>query len=406
MLFETVHAHRDGSAFPVEVSSRCIDVEGKVFRQSIIRDITERLRAQAALRESEDRFRQVVEGAPEGIMVESGARIQYVNPAAARLLGALSAGQLLGRPIVEIVHPDEREEVAKRVESMAQGGQVPPAERRYQLPDGGELVAEVSVTRLEYDGRPATMIFFRDISGRKRAEAALRESEDRFRQVVEGAPEGILVETGRRIQYVNPAALCLLGAHSAGQLLGRPVGEFIHPDEIAEASRRAGLVDQGQRVPPAERRFLRLDGRELVSDTSITHLEYDGRPAILIFLRDISDRKRAEAEHALLEDQLRQAQKMESVGRLAGGVAHDFNNHLTVINGYCDMLLASFPEGHPVRESLDEIRAGGSAPRPSPSSCWPSAGSRLPSPSPSPSTRWSPTPAECCAASSERISRS
>jgi signal transduction histidine kinase/ActR/RegA family two-component response regulator len=118
-------------------------------------------------------------------------------------------------------------------------------------------------------------------------------------------------------------------------------------------------VDRGEWVPPAERRFLRLDGGEFVSDTSITHIEYDRRPTILVFLHDLSDRKRIEAEHAFLEAQLRQAQKMESVGRLAGGVAHDFNNHLTVINGYCDMLLADFPEGHPVRESLDEIRAAG-----------------------------------------------
>jgi PAS domain S-box-containing protein len=234
-LFEKVHARRDGSALPVEVSARIIEVEGKVFRQSIIRDITERRRAEAALRESEDRFRQVVEGAPEGIMVESGARIQYLNPAAVSLLGALSASQLQGRSLLDMVHPDEREEVGGRVESMAQGQPVPPAERRFLRLDGSELLAEVSVTRLEYDRRPATMIFFRDISGRKRAEA----------------------------------------------------------------------------------------------------------------------------EQALLEAQLRQAQKMESVGRLAGGVAHDFNNYLTVINGYCDMLLASFPEGHPVRESVDEIRAAG-----------------------------------------------
>ena len=359
LLFEKVHARRDGSALPVEVSARIIEVEGKVFRQSIIRDITERRRAQAALLESEERFRQVVEGAPEGIMVESDGRLQYLNPVAVRLLGALSASQLLGHPLLDMVHPDERQEVARRVESMARGEPVPPAERRFLRLDGGELVAGVSVTRLEYDRRPATMIFFRDISDRKRAQAALRESEERFRRVVEGAPEGIIVETGRRMQYLNPVALRLLGAHSASQLLGRPVGEFIHPDELAEAARRAEAVDRGESVPPVERRFLRLDGGEFVSDTSITHLDYDRRPAIMVFLHDISDRKRIEAEHAFLEAQLRQAQKMESVGRLAGGVAHDFNNHLTVINGYCDMLVAGFPEGHPVRESLDEIRAAG-----------------------------------------------
>jgi PAS domain S-box-containing protein len=359
LLFEKVHARRDGSALPVEVSARIIEVEGKVFRQSIIRDITERRRAQAALRESENRFRQVVEGAPEGIVVESDGRVQYLNPAALRLMGAQSASELVGRPLLDNIHPEEREEVVRRGESLARGEPVPAAERRFLRVDGSESVGIVSVTRLEYGGSSATMVFFHDISDQKRAQAALRESEERFRHVVESAPEGIIVESGRRMQYLNPVAVRLLGADSASQLLGRSVRSIIHPDEREMAERRAEAVDRGEWVPAAERRFLRLDGGEFVSDTSITHLEYDGRPTILVFLHDISDRKRIEAEHAFLEAQLRQAQKMESVGRLAGGVAHDFNNHLTVINGYCDMLLADFPEGHPVRESLEEIRSAG-----------------------------------------------
>jgi PAS domain S-box-containing protein len=225
--------------------------------------------------------------------------------------------------------------------------------------DGSALPVEVSARIIEVEAKVFRQSIIRDITERRRAQAALLESENRFRQVVECAPEGIIVESGRRMQYLNPVAVRLLGAHSASQLLGRSVGSIIRPEEREAAERRAEAVDRGEWVPAAERRFLRLDGGLLVSDTTITHLEYDGRPAILVFLRDVSDRKRIEAEHAFLEAQLRQAQKMESVGRLAGGVAHDFNNHLTVINGYCDMLAAGFPEGDPVRESLDEIRAAG-----------------------------------------------
>jgi len=86
-------------------------------------------------------------------------------------------------------------------------------------------------------------------------------------------------------------------------------------------------------------------------------IEYDGRTAAMVFFHDITERKRTEAERSLLEAQLWQAQKMESVGRLAGGVAHDFNNHLTVIGGYCDMLLADLPAGDAAREAVEEIRA-------------------------------------------------
>ena len=128
--------------------------------------------------------------------------------------------------------------------------------------------------------------------------------------------------------------------------------------------------------PVAERRYLRLNGEEFWVSVSAAAIDYNQRPATLLFYRDITAAKRAEEEQARLEEQLRQAQKMESVGRLAGGVAHDFNNYLTVINGYCEMLLAG-PEAAPgIRDGLQEIRAAGSGRRRSHSSCWRSAASR------------------------------
>jgi signal transduction histidine kinase len=108
-----------------------------------------------------------------------------------------------------------------------------------------------------------------------------------------------------------------------------------------------------------ERRYLRLDGETLQAEVSAAPIIFDRKPAALSFFRDIGVRKRIEAEREALEQQLRQAQKMESVGRLAGGVAHDFNNHLTVINGYCDMLLGQLHADDPLREPLNEVRAAG-----------------------------------------------
>jgi PAS domain S-box-containing protein len=289
--------------------------------------------------------------------VDASGRIVEANDRALDFYG-YSRDEFLTLNVRDLVHPSAISEFDAQWPEFRDQKSV-LFERLHARRDGSALPVEVSARVIEVEGKVFRQSIIRDITERRRAQAALLESENRFRQVVESAPEGIIVEVDRRMQYVNPAALRLLGAQSASQLLDRGVGELIRPDELAAATERAELVDRGEYVPPVERRFVRLDGSELASETAITHLDYHGRPGILVFLHDLSERKRAEAEHALLEGQLRQAQKMESVGRLAGGVAHDFNNHLTVINGYCDMLLAGFPEGNPARESIEEIRAAG-----------------------------------------------
>jgi hypothetical protein len=158
---------------------------------------------------------------------------------------------------------------------------------------------------------------------------------------------------------VNSAAAAMFGASSVEALLGRDVLQFVCPEERAAVSERSALANRRIAVPPIERTYLRMAGAPFPVEASATPIEYDGQPAALVFLRDISERKRTEAEKRRLEEQLLQAQKMESLGRLAGGVAHDFNNHLTVINGYCDMLLGRLDADDLLREELEEIRAAG-----------------------------------------------
>jgi PAS domain S-box-containing protein len=229
----------------------------------------------------------------------------------------------------------------------------------HQRQDGSELAVEVSTRTIVVEGKTLQQSIIRDISDRKRAEQELSESESRFRQLVESAPYGILVLDGALILYANPEAVRMFGAATAGDLVGHSLLERARPEEHESMMRRARDVAAGVYSPVAERRYLRMNGEEFWASVSAAEIDYNQRPAALLFYRDITAARQAGEEHARLEEQLRQAQKMESVGRLAGGVAHDFNNYLTVINGYCEMLLAGSDAGPRIRSSLQEIHAAG-----------------------------------------------
>jgi PAS domain S-box-containing protein len=233
-------------------------------------------------------------------------------------------------------------------------------ETRHRRRDGTIFPVEVSVRALAVGDRIYRQSIIRDISERKRMERTLRESENRFRQLVEGAPEGIFVQVDHRFRYLNPAALVMFGARSSSDLVGQAVLERFHPDCRAVIADRIRLLnEEGRRVPLIEERYLKLDGTAFDVEVSAVPITLEERGGAVVFFRDISERKKSEQERNRLEEQFRQAQKMESVGRLAGGVAHDFNNHLTVINGYCDLLLAELDPKDPILASLSEIRRAG-----------------------------------------------
>jgi PAS domain S-box-containing protein len=187
---------------------------------------------------------------------------------------------------------------------------------------------------------------------RKQADDALRESEERYRRLVELSPETIFIHSGGRIVFINEAGVSLLGAERAEQLLGRRVLDFIHPDHHEAVSRRMVSVEAGASVPFAERRFVRLDGSTVEVELAATPFTYEGRQGVQCLVHDLTQLKK-------LEEQLLQSQKMESVGRLAGGVAHDFNNLLVAINGYSELTLRRLGADDPLRRNVEEIRKAG-----------------------------------------------
>jgi PAS domain S-box-containing protein len=312
----------------------------------------QRKRAEEALRASEEQYRRLVEVAPDLIAVHSEGKCIFINQAGLRLLGARRPEDVVGRPMLDFVHPDSRPKVIERVRAMTQLGEaVPVLTERFLRLDGSSVNVEVAATPLLYQNRPAIQVVVHDITERMRAEAALRESEEKFRSFIETTADWVwTTDREGRHTYCNPAVERILG-YPPEELVGRQAFTFIHPDDRARVVEQFGaLVAEGRGWRDLVIRWLCKDGStRFLESSAVPIIGADGK---VVGYRGVD---RDITEHRRLEDQLRQAQKMEAVGQLAGGVAHDFNNLLTTILASSELLASGLPADTPHREDVEMI---------------------------------------------------
>jgi len=286
----------------------------------ILNDVSERKLVEEALDQSEEQYRQLVEISPNTILVHSEGKVHYVNPAGVKLFGASGPQELIGRPYLDLVHPDDRAGSKERMKKALPGSRSAPLrEHRFITLDGRVIDVESSGTAFKHRDKLMLQTVSINISERKQAETALRESEKRYRDLMDLMPDAVMVWVDEKIVFANPAVAKILGAADPDKLIGRSYWKIVHPDYHKVGKKRMELLHKGKQISPVELEFFRLDGGTVCCECTGEAITFNGRPAILSVWRDITERKKTEEEKTRLASQLLQAQKMEAIGTLAHG---------------------------------------------------------------------------------------
>jgi len=262
-------------------------------------------RAEEALRETEERLRQLAETMLDAVLVGQEGRNVYANAAAARLLRAAGPEELVGLEVFAVIEPTRHEWTRQHMERVLAGERQPRFEDRFVRLDGSSVQVEIAVSLLMWQGRPALQVVVRDITERKRAEQGLHESEERYRSLIEAAPDVIytvFAEDGS-LTSLNPAFERLTG-WSRAEWLGKPFAGMVHPDDLPVALERFQKALRGETQPPRELRVLCKSGEYMVGEfTSTSHVRDGKVVGQLGIARDITERRRA--EEALRESEER-----------------------------------------------------------------------------------------------------
>jgi PAS domain S-box-containing protein len=310
--------------------------QGSVYRVAgVAEDITDLKNSRLALQESEEKFRSLVEYARESVLlVDFDGKILFANNAAARTIEMDSLKGLVGRNVMEFIAPECREDVIKDFMQVAQGHDAYLAKYSALSAQGKKIRLECIGKLITYEGKPADIISIRDITESEKAVDALRESEEKYRTLANHLPEFIFIHCSGIIRYVNEAVTEITGRSSA-ELIGHSLMEFIAPESRAVVEENIRLRDQGNRHSTYEAAILVKDGEKHYGIVNSTLITYEGMPASLVVVSDITHRRFA-------EDALRRSNRQLSL--LSSITRHDINNQLLTLNGFVSLLHGKIPD--------------------------------------------------------------
>jgi len=313
---------------------------------TLFTNITETISTHFALEESKDLNQKIIEHMPIAVILHKNGLCVKVNPAASKLLHAIAPDKLIGMPIMSLIHPDSQELAAQQIQNIIEEKSLTESrEETFICIDGTIRVGLAQSMLVRYRGDPVILTMVVDITDYKHTEAELRESNEHCLILSENIADAIWVLDLQemRFRYVSPSVEKLRG-YTADEVMAQDIHAAITPLSLVAFQRalpaRIAQFERGSTIAYIDEIEQPCrDGSTVVTETTTRFVRNPANGHIEVFgvSRDISERKQAQAKHEELERHLQQLQKLQSLGLLAGSIAHDFNNVLGGIMGYIEI---------------------------------------------------------------------